>query len=385
MGKTPWLYIFLLTLPPNAKRESMKSQIKIIVSFAVALLAAFFVGRELYTDRLDEWRQVADHTLRNAVKEEVDKRFLELGENIPYFSHGDFKPLAESDFPLTIDFTTERGKRQYTITWEESQRNIAQSRNDRTRHTILFLTHPLSPDTLSRNWNDSLRLAGFSGKGLLRVCTLDMNSGERHFVYTGDSLEVVQADSLSQLNMGYACEIVVTGFLSYRWWRVYAVTDWGILLLLLFSGVGLVLLWCQIPAIRERYFVKTVEVERVVEKVIEVEKPVMVTTMEFSQATYCRLPDGTLFDKTHHVLKKGDKQKALSPQDSKLLWLLIEAQAEGVAMECLKDTLWSSRISDNRMLYTAISRLRNELTEISSMTIKNAHGYYYLVVAKKED
>ena len=364
---------------------SMKSKIKIIVSLAAALLAAGIVAYVLYGKRVDEWRQVAGRTLENAVKEEVNKRVLELGENIPYFSHGDFKPLVESDFPLTIDVTTERGKRQYTITWEESQRNITQERDRRSGHTVLFSNHPLSPDTLSRNWNDSLQLAGFSGKGLLRVCTLDMNSGERHCVYAGDSLEVAQADSLSQLNIGYACEIVVTSFLSYHWWQAYAVADWVILLLLSLGVGGLALLCRKSPSIWERYFTKIVEVPKLVEKVVEVEKPVLVATVDLSQATCCQLPDGTSFDKAHHVLKKGDKQKALSPQDSKLLWLLIEAKAEGVSMERLKDILWSSKISDNRMLYTAISRLRNELTEISSMTIKNAHGYYYLVVAKKED
>ena len=361
----------------------MSSRIKIIVSFAAALLAAGIVAYVLYGKRADEWRQVAGRTLENAVKEEVNRRLLELGGNIPFSSHGSYKALVESDFPLTIDVTTEQGNKQYTITWEESQRNIAKDRDTRTRHTMLFLNHPFSPDTLSRNWNDSLQLVGFFGKGLLRVNTLDLNSGERHCVYADDSLEVAQADSLSQLNMGYACEIEVTSFLSYHWWQVYAVADWGFLLFLLLCGILVALLWCKLPVLRERYFVKTVEVEKVVEKVVEVEKPVMVATMELSQATCYQLPDGTLFDRAHHVLKKGSKQKTLAAQDCTLLWLLIEAKDEGVAIERLKETLWSSKIDSNNAVYANISRLRKNLEGISSLSIKNAHGYYHLILTKE--
>lgn len=374
---------FLLTLPPKVKMNGMKRRIKIIVSLVAALLAAGIVACILYGKRVGEWRQVADHTLRNAIKKEVNKRVLELGENIPYSSHGNYKTLVESDFPLTVEFTTEQGNKQYTIKWKESQRNIAKDRDTRTKHTVLFLNHPLSPDTLSRNWNDSLRLAGFSGKGLLRVCTLDMNSGERHCMYAGDSLEVAQADSLLQLNIGYVCEIEVAGFLSYHWWQVYAVADWGILLFLLLCGIVVALLWCKLSVLRERYFVKTVEVEKVVEKVIEVEKPVMVATMELSQATCYQLPDGTLFDRVHHVLKKGSKQKTLTAQDCTLLWLLVEAKDEGVAIERLKETLWSSKIDSNNAVYANISRLRKNLEGISSLSIKNAHGYYHLILTKE--
>ena len=61
----------------------MSSRIKIIVSLVAALLAAGIVAYIQYGKRVDEWRLVAGRTFENAVKEEVDKRVLELGENIP--------------------------------------------------------------------------------------------------------------------------------------------------------------------------------------------------------------------------------------------------------------------------------------------------------------
>ena len=51
--------------------NGMKRSIKIIVSFAAALLAAGIVAYVLYGKRVDEWRQVAGRTFENAVKEEV--------------------------------------------------------------------------------------------------------------------------------------------------------------------------------------------------------------------------------------------------------------------------------------------------------------------------
>ncbi len=358
----------------------MKNRIENLICVLLALSVAGVVAYILYGKRVDEWRQVACSTLKNAVNTEIEER-AQVADSLPMYTQGYYRPLAESDFPQVIDITTEQGKRQYTLTWEKFQRNVTQDPDMRVWHSMLFLKHPLSPDTLSRDWNDSLRLAGFSGKGLLRVRTLDVESDARHCVCTGDSLEVIQADSLHQLNMGYVCETEVTGFLSYRWWQVYAVTDWVILLLLLLSGGSLSLLWRKVPAIKERYFTKTIEVE----KVVEVEKTVMVADVELFRATCCRLPDGTLFDRARRVLKKGDKQEKLAAQDCMFLWLLVEAKDEGVSMERLKEAIWSSKVESNNALYVNASRLRKSLGEISTLTIENAHGRYRLVNTEEED
>ena len=336
--------------------------------------AAGIVAYVLYGKRVDEWRQVAGRTFENAVKEEVDKRVLELGENIPYSSHVSHGLPGGSDFPLTIEIITEQGNRKYTITKEESLRNITQDQNMRSWHTMLFLNHPLSPDTLSRNWNDSLQLVGFSGKGLLRVCTLDTNSDERHCVYAGDSLKVAQADSLSQLNIGYACEIVVTDFLLYHWWEVYSAWDWVMAAFFAFFIGGLVLLLWNFPIIKERYLVKRVEVE----------KTVLVATAEFDQATCCYLADGTLFDRGQHLLRRGEDSVKLPVLLANLLEIFIEAKGDAVPTADFMAKLWASNQEDTRLLYTAIGRLKKSLNNVSSdMMIENGHGTYRLVHKKQ--
>lgn len=357
----------------------MKHKIENIICVLLALSVAGIVAYNLYSKRVSEWKEVAWHVLKDVVDAEIEKRIQE--ESMPIFSQGNYRPVVESDFPLTINFKTEQGSRLHTITWEDSQRNITQDQDMRVLHTMLFLNHPLSVDTLDRTWNDCLRITGFPGEGLLCVCTLDLNSGTKHRVCADGSWDMAQVDSLSQFSMGHACETEVTGFVSYRWWQVYAVTDWVILLLLLLSGGGLTLLWRKIPAIKRRYFTKTVEIE----KKVEIEKPVMVATVELSQATCCRLPDGTLFDRERHILKKGDKQKKLAVQDCTLLCLLVEAKDKGVPIERLKEVMWSSKIDSNNALYVNVCRLRKNLREISMLTIKNIHGYYCLVYATEED
>ena len=354
----------------------MKNIFKIIVCLGVALLAAGIVAYILYGKRVDEWRQVTGRTLENTVSEEVSRRLLELGGNIPFSSHGSYRSLVESDFPLAIGLKTGQGNRQDTITWEDSQRNITQDPDMRTWHSMLFLKHSLSLDTLSRNWNDSLRLAGFSGKGLLRVRTLDLNSGVQHCVYTGDSLEMARADSLSQLNIGYACEIEVTGFLLSSWWEVYSALDWtvAVLLALAVGGFGL-LLW-NLPIIKERYWVKKVE-----EK-----KTIYVATMELNQASCYRFADGTLFDREQHLLQRGGVSVKLPVLLVNLLDIFVEAKGNSVPTVDFMAKLWASNQEDTRLLYTAINRLKKSLNSVSAdMIIENEHGAYRLVHKKQTE
>ena len=79
---------------------SMKSKIKIIVSLAAALLAAGIVAYVLYGKRVDEWRQVAGQTLRNAVGEEVAKR---TGQPFYFAANGVYKQLEERDYSSVCD------------------------------------------------------------------------------------------------------------------------------------------------------------------------------------------------------------------------------------------------------------------------------------------
>lgn len=352
----------------------MKQLWKTIVAIVFVLLPCVLVCIWLYDVRINEWREVASRTLRNSLKEEINQRETKMALRIS--SKANYKRLTESDFPMKVGITTEKGSREYEITWVEHKQNIESNPRIRSRHTILLQSYPFSAEILAKHWRDSLQVSGFRTKGLLRMCALDVNSGKENCTYIGDSVRIAQADSLGTFVVGYACEIAVTGFLSYHWWQVYLLSDWiWILSLLFFIGGLVVWIWKYYPVIKERYFIKK----------IEVEKPVLVAAVEFPYVQCCQLPDGTLFDKEHGILQKGTRKGKLSRLENELLWMLVNAKNEAISIDRLKEALWSAKVESNSSVYTTIHRLREKMTKVSSFTIKNEGGSYRLTTSELKD
>ena len=301
----------------------MRSEIKIIITLVVALLAAVFVGGALYTHRVDEWRQVAGRTLKSAVSEEVVKR---TGQPFYVATDGVHKPLEAREFP-----------------------------NERFVHTYWFQEQPLDADTLGRAWNDSLRAVGFRGKGLLRINAMDVETGQGSTTYWTDSVALAKADSLSYLSIGYVCETEITGYLSCLWWRVYAFSDWGILL-----SVGIGTFFCLMWLTRRRTISRL--------------RP----AMDVADGCCC-LRDGTVFDKERHILRKGKEEVELTAMIARLMTVLVEAEGEEVASELLIEKVWPSHSGSKEQLRKAIERLRKLLHGIASeVVIENRWGTYRL-------
>lgn len=271
-----------------------------------ALLAAGIVAYILYGKRVDEWRLVAGRTFENAVGEEVAKR---TGQPCYLATDGADVQLEERDFPKKVHLDTESGSKEYEISYFQSIRNITKSPNDRFVHTYWFQEQPLKSDTLGRAWNDSLHEAGFRGDGLLRINTMDVETGQRSTTYWTDSTALARADSLSCLFIGYACETEIVSYLSCPWWRVYALSDWGILLL---TGMGTFFLLVWVARRRE--------ISRL--------HPVMDVT-DVADG-YCCLSDGTIFYREKNILRKGENEVELPALIAKLLVVLIEADGEEV-------------------------------------------------------
>lgn len=331
---------------------SMKSKIKIIVSLAAALLAAGIVAYVLYGKRVDEWRQVAGQTLRNAVGEEVAKR---TGQPFYFAANGVYKQLEERDFPKKVHLDMESGSKEYEISYFQNIHNITESPNDRFVHTYWLQEQPLEADTLGRAWNDSLREAGFQGDGLLRINTMNVETGQRCTTYWTDSAALAKADSLSCLFIGYACETEIVSYLSCPWWGVYALSDWGILLL---TGIGtfFLLMWLA----RRR------EISRL--------HPVM----DVADGCCC-LNDGTIFNREKNSLRKGENEVELPALIARLLVVLIEAGGEEVPNRVLIEKVWPPRSGSKEQLRKAIERLRKLLHSIASKAvIENRWGAYRL-------
>lgn len=330
----------------------MKNIFKIIVCLGVALLAAGIVAYILYGKRVDEWRQVAGQTLRNAVGEEIVKR---TGQPFYFAADGVYKQLEERDFPKKVYLDTESGSKEYEISYIQNIHNITQSPDKRGMHTYRFQEQPLDADTLGRAWNDSLRESGFRGDGLLRINTMDVETGQRSTTYWTDSAALAKADSLSCLFIGYACETEIVSYLSCSWWRVYALSDWGILLL---TGICtfFLLMWLARRRAMSRLH------------------PVM----DVADGCCC-LSDGTIFNREKNRLRKGENEVELPALIARLLVVLIEAGGEEVPNRVLIEKVWPPRSGSKEQLRKAIERLRKLLHSIASeVVIENRWGAYCL-------
>ena len=136
----------------------MKQLWKTIVAIVFVLLPCVLVCIWLYDVRINEWREVASRTLRNSLKEEINQRETKMALRIS--SKANYKRLTESDFPMKVGITTEKGSREYEITWVEHKQNIESNPRIRSRHTILLQSYPFSAEILAKHWRDSLQVSG---------------------------------------------------------------------------------------------------------------------------------------------------------------------------------------------------------------------------------
>ena len=337
---------------------------QILICAAPALLAAGIMGHTLYARHVSECKEAASQALRQAVSEEVTKRTGQDFRIISDDAHTVLPP--ENKFPLTTYVASPTGTKEYVVTLHKSNCNISNDPNKRAVHSTAFREQPLDADTLAMNWNSLLRKSGFDGAGLLRI---DTDIDKPATVYAGDSACFARADSLTYLTIGHGCELELTALLAYRWWQVYAWTDWVRIFAILAATAAFAWLLLHFRVFRERYLTKTVE--KVVEKTIVKEVPVSVLSPQCPHLH--RFNDGAMYDKDTGVLKNGEAKVKFTAIPAAVLCHLIEADGKIVPANELKDRHWNGQTSS---LYITIKRLRDELAKVTSATIENK-GFGY--------
>ena len=132
--------------------------------------------------------------------------------------------------------------------------------------------------------------------------------------------------------------------------------------------------WVQRKMMHEKIVEKTVQVEK---KVI-VEKEVHVVDVQMDKAGIFQLPDGTIFDSIAGLLDKDGVQQRLQPQSVSLLKLFINKEGHQLTSEEICMKLWGDTGYSYR-LYSAISRLRNDLKTVNSeLLVSCSYGLYEL-------
>ena len=147
-----------------------------------------------------------------------------------------------------------------------------------------------------------------------------------------------------------------------------------LLLVLLFIGYPKLEIWVQHKITRETIIEKTIEVEK---KVI-VEKEIHVVDVQIGRVGIFQLPDGTIFDSISGSLKKDVFQQRLQPQSISLLKLFLSYEEHQITSEEICMKLWGDTQYSYR-LYSAISRLRNDLKAVKSeLLVSCSYGLYEL-------
>lgn len=339
----------------------MKRSIKIIVSFAAALLAAGIVAYVLYGKRVDEWRQVAHKELRETLHESAVQVDFE-------HSHYLKTDSIENDSLVNVVVQTEKEENVYPHFILKGGQNVEEASPLRTIHSVLYMEGLLSVDSLERLWNVRLSECFFPGKGYLQMAV--SGTGATDSVMSsrcGTPAVLARADSLTYYTMGYTDEIKVTGWVSLVPWLAYAVGDWLWIIFLAVLVGGLCMLWLEREAVIAKLRKRFSLIERV---------PVRVVSD--SHVHHYELEDGTFFDREQRTLQHGERTTVLSVQNTLLLVTLIEAEGNALSIAELFKELWPDGSGNDEKLRKAVGRLRKELCKVSSYTIENELGIYRL-------
>lgn len=311
--------------------------------------------------RLSEWKASARETLVEALWIEVQKR-----GNIPVdvitVNPTKVQTLKE-DAPDSVTMINKYGRKTYKIPREKFANSLIKESEKRMILSILLEKHPVSIDTLNRNWDSLLLAKKIAANTYIRYSTTDL---QECTTTTYSNKYRQKADSLAPCYMGYRCEVETTGFVLYRWWQMIDGWQWALLVLPWACLCIFMFTYRRIAFFfKEKFKEKEVVIQ---EKETIVEKEIHVAEVKTDTIDIYKLEDGTSFDPVKRILRRGDKEKKVAPQITILLKLFLLSENL-----CLKDDdiykeMWAGN-GDPERLSTLILRLRKTLKEISDITV----------------
>lgn len=335
----------------------------IAIGIFISTLLTCIVGNVLHQKKVKGWKPEARQTLSEVLHREVVKRSKNDTTSHYYASSGASTrrytyPIRHHEISPTVSVRTEHGTIYYELTAEKDSCNITPIPKERVFCTAWFQAHPLNIDTVQRVWNESLRKAGISGEGFVHIKVKSPLTGLT--TTQGDSLQWAKAEKVAYSTIGYACEIEVTGYAIFPLWKFYSESVGGWLFLLWIT------VFVAIWKIGKHFSTKT-------------EFPQPELPKEDIQESLYQLSDGTIYHKPKRTLQKDDHIVKLSTQNALLLEALLEAAVNTpVSNEKLEIKLWPDGSGNNTRLHQAVKRLNNLLAEVSTCSIRNRHGAYYI-------
>lgn len=323
-----------------------------------------------YKEQIPEWNALAKETFVEALNLEVQRR----GDIVVPFIAGDFPEMKtlETPFRSHVTLASKYGTHSYEISRVKFDNSLIKDTEKRMLLSYVLEERPLNADTLNTSWNSLLIRKSIKVNTGIRLSTTDLLK-KTSTVYSSDSVKVLQGDSLLSRYVGFRCEVGVTGFVSYDWWRVLKV--WPLLLLWLCFFL-LLLYYEQIASFLRQKLVRKETIIRIQEKKIIVERK-MHLEEEAGQTGLYELADGTILDSEKGILRNGEKTKKLRPQIIVLLKLFLRTEDYRLTAEEIDKELWQGKGKPNQ-LYAVIHRLRESLEGISSLVVECKDEYYCL-------
>ena len=320
----------------------------------------------LYRDvqkQLPEWKESVREALVEALQIEVRKR-----GNIPVdvitVNSTEVQTLEEK-VPDSVTLTSKYGRKTYQIPREKFANSLIKERRKRILLSVLLEKHPVSVDTLNRNWDSLLLAKKIVADTYIRYSITDLQEYTTT-TYSRKYRQNLRADSLTPCYMGFRCEAEVTGFVLYRWWQMIDGWQWGLLVL---PWIGLCIFMFAyrriVPFFKEEFKEKEVVIH---EKETIKEKEVHVTDVRAKTIDIYRFEDGTSFDPVKRILRRGDKEKKVAPQITILLKLFLLSENLCLKEDEIYKEMWKGGGAPTQ-LSSLILRLRNTLKEISDITV----------------
>lgn len=330
---------------------------------------------DTYCKQVAEWNEGAKAAFEEALWLEVNKR-AEVPIN---YSSGkeDGAMTLNTRVSDIVYITSDLGRKEYRIGRTQYENSLIKETMKRGHLSVLLEKYPLSIDDLSVRWDSILSEKQMFVSNMVRYIYTDLGL-HNDTIYSPSDKRKSCLDSLTVKYMGFRCEHEVVAYVSYPYWLLN-LSD-GNYCILLFPWILLMLLSVCYSKL-ETLVMRVLTQEKVIEKTVEIEKEIIVEKeiyVAIDKIGILKLSDGTIFDSFAATLTKGVLQQRLQPQSLSLLKLFLGKENRQLTSEEICMKLWGNTGHSER-LYSAISRLRNDLKAVKSdLFVSCSYGVYEL-------
>lgn len=374
-----------------------KSIILLSIIACIGGVIFFIACRRTYEYKVDELKQIANKTFKEMLLQELKSREANDGQ---YRFHLAIEKglTGVSD---TVCVEEESGRSYYLIDDKKEDLNITDDVNQRCIHSIVLVESPHVTDSLYVKWKKKLLAEGVNLESALRISLKNKEDS----VYTTQNTQLSEwnESSISVFThcIGYAHELIVTGYMHYTIWNLIGkeliicillyvafISGFYVLIRTIHRNMHLIRRKEIVEIIKEVPKIITKEVPIEIIKEIHVEKQVVkeVQRVDCTELRSYRLGDNILFYADQNIILINDVEHKIQAQSALLLELFLKQKENDYILkeQFILDTLWVDHSRNNGRLHSAVGRLRTFIKNIGlPFIIINKGDTYQLII--KED